>query len=106
MFFLQKSFGNLKDEDRIFTNLYGRHDWKLAGAMARVSFSYELSILGGLICSVITFQGDWYKTKEILLKGSQWILKEITASGLRGRGGAGFPSGMKWGFMNRPWDGR
>merc|ERR1711973_242911 len=67
------SFGNLPDQDRIFTNIYGRHDWRMAGAMAR---------------------GDWYKTKEI---------KE---SGLRGRGGAGFPSGMKWSFMNKPSDGR
>ncbi|XP_067666219.1 NADH dehydrogenase [ubiquinone] flavoprotein 1, mitochondrial-like [Haliotis asinina] len=78
-------FGPLKDEDRIFTNLYGRHDWKLKGAMSR---------------------GDWYKTKEIIQKGSDWILKEITKSGLRGRGGAGFPTGMKWGFMNKPSDGR
>ena len=77
--------GPLKDEDRIFTNLYGRHDWKLKGAMAR---------------------GDWYKTKEILNKGHDWILNEIKASGLRGRGGAGFPTGMKWGFMNKPSDGR
>jgi NADH dehydrogenase (ubiquinone) flavoprotein 1 len=69
----------LKDEDRIFTNLYGRGDFRLKGAKAR---------------------GDWYKTKEILLKGSEWILKEIKESGLRGRGGAGFPTGMKWGFMN------
>ena len=30
-------YGGLKDEDRIFTNLYGRHDWKLKGAMSRVS---------------------------------------------------------------------
>lgn len=51
-------------------------------------------------------QGDWYKTKEIILKGSDWILKEIKDSGLRGRGGAGFPTGMKWGFMNKPSDGR
>jgi NADH dehydrogenase (ubiquinone) flavoprotein 1 len=29
-------FGGLKDEDRIFTNLYGRHDYKLKGALARV----------------------------------------------------------------------
>lgn len=81
----KRTFGNMKDEDRIFTNLYGRHDWKLKGAMKR---------------------GDWYKTKEILLKGSNWILDEIKNSGLRGRGGAGFPTGMKWGFMNRPSDGR
>lgn len=83
---LQKvKFGPLKDEDRIFTNLYGRHDWKLKGAISR---------------------GDWYKTKEILLKGEDWILKEIKTSGLRGRGGAGFPTGMKWSFMNKPSDGR
>ncbi|XP_061306920.1 NADH dehydrogenase [ubiquinone] flavoprotein 1, mitochondrial isoform X1 [Pezoporus flaviventris] len=78
-------FGSLKDEDRIFTNLYGRHDWRLQGALRR---------------------GDWYKTKEILLKGVDWILAEIKASGLRGRGGAGFPTGLKWSFMNKPPDGR
>merc|ERR1719433_2545540 len=79
------SFGNLADSDRIFTNIYGRHDWRMAGSMAR---------------------GDWYKTKEIVEKGSKWIINEIKASGLRGRGGAGFPSGMKWSFMNKPSDGR
>lgn len=51
-------------------------------------------------------RGDWYKTKEILLKGTDWILNEVKVSGLRGRGGAGFPTGMKWGFMNKPSDGR
>ncbi|KAF1585625.1 NADH dehydrogenase [ubiquinone] flavoprotein 1, mitochondrial, partial [Eudyptes moseleyi] len=76
-------FGSLRDEDRIFTNLYGRHDWR-RGALRR---------------------GDWYKTKEILLKGVDWILGEIKASGLRGRGGAGFPTGLKWSFMNKPPDG-
>jgi NADH:ubiquinone oxidoreductase subunit F (NADH-binding) len=40
--------------------------------------------------------GDWHKTKEILLKGHDWIINEVKASGLRGRGGAGFPSGLKW----------
>ncbi|NWX48338.1 NDUV1 dehydrogenase, partial [Steatornis caripensis] len=78
-------FGSLRDEDRIFTNLYGRHEWRLQGALRR---------------------GDWYKTKEILLKGVDWILGEIKASGLRGRGGAGFPTGLKWSFMNKPPDGR
>jgi len=80
-----KVYGPLKDQDRIFTNIYGRHDWRLKGSMAR---------------------GQWYKTKEIVEKGSDWIINEIKASGLRGRGGAGFPSGMKWSFMNKPSDGR
>ncbi|CAG8701564.1 14808_t:CDS:2, partial [Cetraspora pellucida] len=80
-----RTYGNLKDEDRIFTNLYSRHDFRLKGALKR---------------------GDWYKTKEILLKGHEWILQEIKTSGLRGRGGAGFPSGLKWSFMNKPSDGR
>lgn len=51
-------------------------------------------------------RGDWYKTKEIILKGPDWILNEVKISGLRGRGGAGFPTGMKWSFMNKPSDGR
>lgn len=51
----QTKFGPLSDEDRIFTNLYGRHDWRLKGAMKR---------------------GDWYKTKEILLKGTDWIISK------------------------------
>jgi NADH dehydrogenase (ubiquinone) flavoprotein 1 len=47
-------------------------------------------------------RGDWHRTKEILLKGDDWIISQIKASGLRGRGGAGFPSGLKWSFMNKP----
>lgn len=70
-----RRYGGLKDQDRIFQNLYGRHDADLKSAQK---------------------YGDWYKTKEILLKGHDWIINEIKASGLRGRGGAGFPSGLKW----------
>lgn len=68
----------LSDKDRIFTNLYGLHDWHLAGAKAR---------------------GDWDNTKAILAKGRDAIVDEVKASGLRGRGGAGFGTGMKWSFM-------
>ena len=68
----------LADKDRIFTNLYGRHDWRLKGARAR---------------------GDWDGTKEILAMGADWIIDEMKRSGLRGRGGAGFPTGLKWSFM-------
>ncbi|MGE5503771.1 MAG: NADH-quinone oxidoreductase subunit NuoF [Actinomycetota bacterium] len=68
----------LRDADRIFTNLYGFHDWGLKGARAR---------------------GDWDGTKELLAKGRDWIIEEMKNSGLRGRGGAGFPTGVKWSFM-------
>jgi hypothetical protein len=47
-------------------------------------------------------RGDWHRTKDILLKGDSWIIQQIKDSGLRGRGGAGFPSGLKWSFMNKP----
>lgn len=68
----------LHDRDRIFTNLYGLHDWTLKGAQSR---------------------GDWDNTKAILDKGPEWIIDQVKESGLRGRGGAGFPTGMKWSFM-------
>jgi len=75
----------LRDEDRIFTNLYGLHERTLAGARAR---------------------GHWDGTAAILAKGRGWIVDQIKASGLRGRGGAGFPTGLKWSFMPRESDGR
>ncbi len=73
----------LADQDRIFTNLYGQHDWRLAGARSR---------------------GDWDGTKELILKGRDWIVNEVKNSGLRGRGGAGFPTGVKWSFMPKTSD--
>ena len=41
---LKESYGGLKDQDRIFTNLYGEQDWRLKAAMKR---------------------GDWYRTKVL-----------------------------------------
>ncbi len=75
----------LKDQDRIFTNLYGMHDRTLAGSRAR---------------------GHWDGTDAIIKKGRDWIIDEMKAGGLRGRGGAGFPTGLKWSFMPRESDGR
>jgi NADH-quinone oxidoreductase subunit F len=68
----------LADKDRIFTNLYGLEDWGLDGARRR---------------------GNWDGTAGIMAKGADWIINEIKNSGLRGRGGAGFPAGVKWSFM-------
>ncbi|NIJ17048.1 NADH-quinone oxidoreductase subunit NuoF [Sphingobium vermicomposti] len=68
----------LADKDRIFTNVYGFQDWGIDGAMKR---------------------GDWDNTKALLEIGQDEIIDRIKASGLRGRGGAGFPTGMKWSFM-------
>jgi len=43
---------------------------------------------------------DGYKaTRMAIEKGPEWIIAEMKASGLRGRGGAGFPTGMKWSFV-------
>ncbi len=76
----------LSDKDRIFTNLYGQRDWGLKGALER---------------------GQWDGTKGFIDKGRDWIIEQMKASGLRGRGGAGFPTGLKWSFMPKvPAEGR
>jgi NADH-quinone oxidoreductase subunit F len=69
---------SLQDKDRIFTNVYGYQPWSLPAAQKR---------------------GDWDNTKKLMEVGQDAIIEEIKASGLRGRGGAGFPTGMKWSFM-------
>jgi NADH-quinone oxidoreductase subunit F len=74
----------LSDKDRIFTNLYGEQSWNLAAARKR---------------------GDWEGTKDVILKGRDWIVEEMKQSGQRGRGGAGFPTGLKWSFMPKKVDG-
>ena len=68
----------LADKDRIFTNLYGFQSPDLAAAKKR---------------------GNWDGTKKILERGPEAIVDVIKKSGLRGRGGAGFPTGLKWSFM-------
>ena len=68
----------LKAKDKIFTNLYGDYSYSLKEAQLR---------------------GDWDQTSDLIKKGSDWILDEIKKSELRGRGGAGFPTGLKWSFM-------
>jgi len=74
----------LQDRDRIFTNLYGEQDWRLPAARRR---------------------GDWDGTKALIAKGREWILEQVKEAGLRGRGGAGFPSALKWSFMPKQPDG-
>ena len=76
----------LNEKDKIFKNLYG---------------------LKGKGLTVAKSLGDWKNTKGFIEKGKQWILDEVKKSGLRGRGGAGFPTALKWSFMppsseNRP----
>ena len=68
----------LREENRIFHNIHGFEDLSLAGARSR---------------------GDWDGTKELIQKGREWMIEEVKNSGLRGRGGAGFSTGMKWSFM-------
>jgi len=51
-------------------------------------------------------RGDWHQTKNIVEMGQDWLIDEIKKSGLRGRGGAGFPSGLKYSFMPKAQEGR
>ena len=67
----------LKEEDKIFKNLYNDFGWSLEDSLKR---------------------NDWSNTKDIISKGRDWIINEIKTSELRGRGGAGFPTGVKWSF--------
>ena len=68
----------LKEKDKIFNNLYGDQSYTLSQAKSR---------------------GDWDQTSNLIKKGSEWIIEEMKKSELRGRGGAGFPTGLKWSFM-------
>ena len=68
----------LDDKDRIFTNLYGWDSFDLKSSLKR---------------------GDWDKTSSLIKLGHEKIIETIKNSGLRGRGGAGFPAGLKWSFM-------
>ena len=45
-----------------------------------------------------------YKSVEKVLaeKNPEAVVEEVKKSGLRGRGGAGFPTGMKWSFLAKP----
>ncbi|MAJ86205.1 MAG: NADH-quinone oxidoreductase subunit F [Candidatus Pelagibacter sp.] len=67
----------LKKENKIFQNLYNDLGWEIDNALKR---------------------DDWKNTKEIIAKGKNWIIDEIKKSDLRGRGGAGFSTGLKWSF--------
>jgi NADH-quinone oxidoreductase subunit F len=73
----------LQDQDRIFTNIFGWQDYGLDAARKR---------------------GDWDGTKDILARGRDAIIEEMKVSNMRGRGGAGFPTGMKWSFMPKQSD--
>ena len=67
----------LKEENKIFKNLYNQSGSSIEDSIKR---------------------NDWSNTKEIIQKGRDWIINEVKLSELRGRGGAGFPTGVKWSF--------
>ncbi|MCF8493903.1 MAG: NADH-quinone oxidoreductase subunit NuoF [Rickettsiaceae bacterium] len=68
----------IMNKDKIFSNINGSDSADLNAAKKR---------------------GDWDNTKSLIQNGRDWIIEQVKASGLRGRGGAGFSTGMKWSFM-------
>ncbi|MFQ3306913.1 MAG: NADH-quinone oxidoreductase subunit F [Candidatus Midichloriaceae bacterium] len=68
----------LKKEDKIFTNLDGKASCDIKASLKR---------------------GIWKGIENILKNTQDQIIEEVKSSGLRGRGGAGFSTGMKWSFM-------
>ena len=73
----------LKEQDKIFTNLNGHKPYNIKDALQR---------------------GDWLDTKKFLDQGSEYLIQEVKNSQLRGRGGAGFPTGTKWSFVPKKTD--
>lgn len=67
--------------------------------MSTVMATHTSRVLSNVYAILHHYQGDWHRTKDILTMGPDWIIDEIKKSGLRGRGGAGFPSGLKYSFM-------
>ncbi len=78
-----KKIKMLKEQDKIFTNLYGYESAGLEASKKR---------------------GDWNETKKFLDQGAEWLIQQVKDSGLRGRGGAGFPTGTKWSFVPKKAD--
>lgn len=68
----------LAAKNKIFTNLNGKKGWGLAAARKR---------------------GDWRHTHRLLRMPREELIAQINKSGLKGRGGAGFATGLKWSFM-------
>jgi NADH-quinone oxidoreductase subunit F len=64
----------------------------------------ELDHIPGIASLNVYRANGGYSTMQKALQTMtpEQVLEEVKASGLRGRGGAGFPTGMKWGFLAKP----
>lgn len=71
----------LQRSDLCFPNLEGKEEWAIKGYQSR---------------------GGYTGLKEILQTAPDVIIDTLKKSALRGRGGAGFSTGMKWSFMPKP----
>ena len=99
---IESAIGDFIDEELIYKDSYSRERYHSQDEIPFFKLQTR-TILGNnqrldpiRILDYVE-QGGYAALEKVLLKqNSDWIIKEIINSGLRGRGGAGFPTGKKW----------
>lgn len=70
--------------------------------MGRKLLTQHINVPGIRNLDTYRQHGGYETLKKALGMKSEDIVEEVKKSGLRGRGGAGFPTGMKWSFLAKP----
>ena len=95
---VQSCFHGRHINPQILADLDG-NNWRLADYQARGGYQALRKILGQAGPVAID------ESEPVVMTPDQ-VIAEVKSSGLRGRGGAGFPTGLKWSFMPRQFPGQ
>src|ERR1700709_885373 len=70
--------------------------------MGRKLLLEHINVPGINTFDVYRSKGGYASVEKALKMTPEEVVEEVKKSGLRGRGGAGFPTGMKWSFLAKP----